>query len=876
MKIKDLEKAIYGEVGQYSTVLKDALSNSISDTYLDEIDDILLELCERDPDRVEQICYINLEHYHKYYRELLYGYTLNTLLKALIIKKETQKIMQYFVQSIKFSIDNDLYEVGKSITENVKNAFRPDIFKQDECLEILNYNVRFFKKFEKYSECITSMCDAAFYFSSLGASQSAYRILAHAQDIAINNNLLKDQAKILEAQSIVAYEEQDFQYAEKHFEKAINLLNHLKEPVPESLLTNLATAKMNLGKYKDAKLIFKNIVNANNFSDASVKCQVMMNLSVCQRETGEIENAINAIEEIISSFDKLSNLELQIEAHLIASKTYIKANNYQESLRHLTLSVKLIDDQLNGVNRLHYRRGIRERYISRIKSLLFELPHTGNIEEILSPLIFTKCNVFSDWLSVLDWCENIFQDKSIEDKIRVELREKLEKVINLGAPVLYGFREKYDDPFESLVEFADNKEMKKIFKAAAYHLPWQEFDLIMQDIQNNITCKSPFENSTITTIEETIRNKISTGAYLLFVFTDAKYCHLISIFKEQYRIISFPSRPFIVFYVMLLKYQKREVTIRQLISELSKSIQRLSDNFRDLFDDITKFKPTELIIFPDSKSNMLPMIPTIISNEKARVLLKESGFKIKYCPILYKQTNQYIQSQNFFGIWDSSNNLLLSKEELELASNILELKKHHILDLSESEINPNDPNLKHADIIHIAKHGYPISNFTDPVFATVAGPLSKNSVSLEEIQRVFWEYNYNTVVLNACDTSDITNRNYFKSFKTNEVISYSSIFLLNRKSEVISTSWPVSDIVAYIFSFIFYKNLSKGYSLASAYSLSIVNLFGITKDEILKILSHIKNNRVKEQEINQFINLKGKYPFRNLYCYGGYILNSLL
>ena len=195
---------------------------------------------------------------------------------------------------------------------------------------------------------------------------------------------------------------------------------------------------------------------------------------------------------------------------------------------------------------------------------------------------------------------------------------------------------------------------------------------------------------------------------------------------------------------------------------------------------------------------------------------------------------------------------------------------------SQDNLDLSSDDIADADIIHISTHGVPISNFTDPIFASIAGPESNNPLSLEEIHWHFWKYNYELAIINSCDSSDKTSRNFFRIFKSNELIGYSSSFLLNRKASVISLGWPTMDVVCFVFSFLLYKNLSINKNIHYSYFLSLIDLIDLDIDGTIDILSNIQNDELRNNKLENFKNTKQRHPFNTPYCYGAFILSCLL
>ncbi len=67
------------------------------------------------------------------------------------------------------------------------------------------------------------------------------------------------------------------------------------------------------------------------------------------------------------------------------------------------------------------------------------------------------------------------------------------------------------------------------------------------------------------------------------------------------------------------------------------------------------------------------------------------------------------------------------------------------------------------------------------------------TLSYELLQSTSYKMKHKLVLLNACYSGALTNRNYYKLFRTHELLGYPQAFLLNRQSMVIAASWTIVD-----------------------------------------------------------------------------------
>jgi hypothetical protein len=877
MKLDRLKKLVSEKnFDKYKKVLEKYVKKKEPYSLFDELDDFLLNLSKTKPDLTEKISYINLKIYKKYKKKNLHGYTFNTLLGALLTQNKISDFVQIFEKGLKYSIDNDLYHVGLSLVGNVKNAFNPNELKQDECIAILRKVVDFHLNFKKPKDAIGAMCDAAYFFCSFEAFQPAYRVLSDAQEIALKNELLEEQARIFDVQATVAFYENDFKYAIAHYEKSISLFIHLNKAIPEYVYSNLATAKLNISDFSGAKEIYNEILKQKATQKHQIENVILINLSICQRETGEIQAAVENIQQVINNLDVNSDLEVSIEAYLVATKLFIKIGEFEKAQNYLYESILFIDKNIASINRLHYRRAIRDKYCARIKALLHDIPKDFFNNKSLAILAFLKCNTYTDWVALLDWCDDCFNDTSFPNLLRIELKENLESVIQLGAPVLYGFREKYDDPFEAPTDNIENEKSKRLLEATDYSLPWNKFNLSLHKVKKETNKSHPYNYARVLNLVGVLRKKLSGNSALLFILTGKDYCYFYYIASNDVNILKANVQPILEFHVSLIKYRSKEINYIEFIRDLNKTIDFLNKSVSYIADSILTSQPKELLIFPDLYTDNLPLVAAILSNSDIRKHVKSNNFSIKVCPIIYPQKERKPRFKNFLGLYDSHSGLPLINDELNSSSQLNTIEKRTLSDLREANLDYSSDDLSDADIIHISMHGSPISNFTDPIFASISGPELSNSLSLEEINLHFFKYNYELAIINACDSSDKVSKNYFKIFKSNELIGYSTSLLLNRKASVISLGWPTMDLVCFVFSFLYYKNLSINKNIYYSYVLSLIDLIDLDVDGIIDILSNIQNDELRNKKIEIFNKVNQRNPFNTPYCYGSFILSCLL
>lgn len=146
--------------------------------------------------------------------------------------------------------------------------------------------------------------------------------------------------------------------------------------------------------------------------------------------------------------DETISSEFRLELELIAARIAAGALRFDQASAYLNRGVELMAGLLQPVLRLHRRRGLRDRYVLRFEAVMAEFPKCGSIDVVLPALATIRGTMSADWLSLLAWSATCQCDDRVGQSDREALCEVIDRIKIVGAPFLYGYREKYDDPWE--------------------------------------------------------------------------------------------------------------------------------------------------------------------------------------------------------------------------------------------------------------------------------------------------------------------------------------------------------------------------------------------------------------------------------------------
>ncbi|MGA5658045.1 tetratricopeptide repeat protein [Bacillus bombysepticus] len=848
----------------------------IKKDFHDEIEDYcgwLFHISEVNPHKCKNLALLLIEELEKSDHVDIVLLAKCCLIKSLILLDEVKVATEEFQKSLKLAKKNDRQDLGEELINIIFEGLNNMKFLPKEThILILRDIVYFYNHFGEYSESISIMLHIADIFSEFQAFSSAYRILSEAEELAVTENLIEKLADVHSQAGLVAFYEKDFNYAIKVFESAIGILEKIDIKASNNLYINLATSYMQLKQFNKAISVYEKLLEESLTKE--INQTIYLNLVVCYRECENLKKAMGYYNKINKEyFEKKVSSNDRIEFYIISANTYFEYKAYEESLDFLLHAIEVIEDNMEYIYRLHYRRGYRERYYSRVKKLLFRLTNPEIIcqlsyEKLLRIILFTKMNAFSDWLSLNDWVKSI-QTERCTNTEKENLLTIFNKLMNNGMPIIYGYHEKYDDPFEEYGSYSP--ELQNIPSVSSL---WNEFNVVINQLINKYSFETPYKNANSEVIFDKVVEKRNKGnIFMIFSYESGE--SIIFLYSNGKNITRFdvPIKHYRHFLNTLEKYQLKNKTLKEFVKELQESIRIYEEYFEGLINEIKEYSCSDLIMINNDSLKLFPMIPILYNKESIRKLISNGALSISTVPILSQSHYKESLPNSYLGIFEPFKELPLLEEELKLNEQFNAFKNTKRVNLAfEEEIE----DIQSVEFIHMASHGFPISKFSDPIFSSISGPLSKNSFSFAEIQRRFNKYDYKVVFLSMCDSSDQTNNNFFKAFGTDESISFPSLMLLNRKSIVISINWPILDIIPYVFTYYLLEEIQKTNVVVTAFNKAQIKLYNMTIKELLNILDCISDKDLREKKKNMFkAQEENNCPFKNPYIYGAFTLSTL-
>lgn len=848
---------------------------------LDELDDELLKIVERRPNDVERICRINSTVIEKLpdeeMRVHLLAYNFSTRLIAAIYRGSVLDAKAIFTDGIGHCRKHELYEAGKSISQNIFGLWMLAAMPSDEALYFLMVVKEFYEELGKHADCVEVLCAAALHFADAAAFQSAYRAIHDAQQIASDQNSLRWQAVILETQGMVALIEGDLDCADGEFKKCFKICAHLGKTLSPQLRANAALVKMRREDYGGAKGLYEELLK-NYLADGDEvhTRQIRINLLVCCRELSDSKETEILCAQIETELDQY-DLQSRIEGKLVLAKTYVATRDLSRAGKHLREACFLIQERIDDYQRLHYRRGMREHYVGRIKRLLAEIDSSGDAENVLPMLLLCSSNAMLDWLAVLRWCDTVLKSETIPPETKAKVKNKMEELIRFGTPFLYGPREKYDDPFEFASPKAMEQMSEEVARAADYSRPWREFNDVTAEICQNFGNSSPFEDASIIKCVERIETRLAAGSTFLFSYVCETGCEFFFVYGGQYFRETIAIDAIKEFWESLHEYQKGGRACRKLFQkQLEKVEADIATILKTVVATLEKSAASALVLVPDMFTEGLPIFPSVLASGMIRLRMKEGKFEFLTCPALWEEQGDCQVGGASLFMSNSEEKLEFAESERAVVQKAFPTNCSLALDLNSADLDFSKPPISSAEHLHLATHSVPANAFSDPSFVSTSLDVKKDSVWLESVQRESHKLQFRLVVLDGCNTGTTSNWNYYRRFATNEKVGLSSVFLLNRRCAVIATQWNEPEIASFTFSSLFYRRLESQRHGVRAFALAMVDLYELDVEATIEVFRGILDEGIREKRCEAIAAAASQHPFRSAYCLGLFQCHSLL
>lgn len=821
---------------------------------LEEIDDYLINLISDSPDmdkvrEVECCAQIAVTLINPQIYGYSFSWALHSLLACKCILGKVDDVITILKNLISHCVDTGSITPCVSVIRNIKQGLLGEI-AVDKYPYLMNVIIDFLKENKFEREVVECYISAAYFFSDNDSYQSAIDVLNDALEYLGENKSLDNEAEleILTVKHGICIVSEDYASAIEIWNKLLEGCEEIGISPADTLILNHATLLMQLDEFDDAIKLYLEILSREDF-EVKRKAIISSNISACYREKGDRNTASKYMRDTRKILKELGDDSFDddflLEIELIDAKNNVFYGDQVALLKCLSSFACRMNKTLRNIFKIHYRRGVRSRYVGRFEHLIASIAETGTAEDIIPLLALSRVNQSSDWLSILKWKEDISSIVSHDELMK--LSETIERLASYGAPHLYGFAEKYDNAL-----YGNNDD------------PWDSFISQAEELRFKYNINSPYHYTSMECVSTLLFDRIKEGYALIFDFS-ASQSKLITISDGCYIMENIPEKEGRDFFFELNKFRggnnNRADFNQALINYQTTLIYNLTNSIA-----ILENSSRGVIFFP-SKMDFLPLNTLLIGNEKIRNKILLGEFEIRSCLCLHPKDESY-EIHSCLGMVESVTNLEYDKTEIQHFMNTAGLNGEII---SPAEQKDFFERAAAYDSIVISQHGFSASLFTDPVFADLAGPHAERSaLSYENLQSYSYKMNYKLVLLNACYGGALVNRNYFKLFRTHELLGYPQAFLLNRKSTVIAASWTIVDRYNALMMHNF-SNYIKVHSPSKSYGMSLAKAFEMSVSEIKSALNEVSSEALVLPS-DKNLDLIRRQPF----CFATYQIYTLL
>jgi hypothetical protein len=523
-------------------------------------------------------------------------------------------------------------------------------------------------------------------------------------------------------------------------------------------------------------------------------------------------------------------------------------------IKRLHEASQRLDRILTDVLRLHHRRGIRERYITRIEGLLRGLAPMGRATDALLPIVASRGNAMGDWLTILAWASQVKQSRTLSENTIQQLDRALRGIRDIGAPHLFGPREKWDDAWN-------------VHNATDV---WDELSSIAAIIHNQ-TANRPLDLATAQYQTDLCLSRLSQG-HCIMVMTYAGEDPLLWYFiGDKYKQISIPWAPVREWYASQLKYAQQLIDLGTFTAALSKLISALALWLDDVFTDIADAGCGSLRFIEDC-FNDIPLIEFALRNARLSARMAVGKFEVRMVPALVEPVEVDGVISTTAAIIDHQENLLLAPFEAACFVRAAGLPPAAPLaDEGNLELL-----LSGYDALVVSTHGHSLKFFTDAYFAQLGSSEHPHQISLAALQEAAPDLQLRLILVNACYSGSRSSRNLQTQFRTSDSVAIPNIFLLNRKAVALAGMWKISDTACFTLTHLVGEGLKLGLAPSAALARAIARMRLITRSVVIKILTENLSDLTQVEALRRISDAPESGMFSNPYFTAGFTIHGLL
>jgi hypothetical protein len=692
---------------------------------------------------------------------------------------------------------------------------------------------------------------SALHYSRHGASQAAYRAIADVERLAHETGSQPLLARALQAAVAVSCEEGDADFAVNAGRQALAILAELDAGPPVALLGNLGTAFMRTGDTVNGELYLRRALNESE-AGSGIHSMLMVNLAACLRKAGKTADAQAIIAEARAAYDGTRDPESLLELELVAARIFAESGDTAAVGTALAAAARAFDQMLRHVLRFHHRRGLRERYLPRFDGLMAAMPDEGPAGEALEALVACRGNAIGDWLALLEWSRRTAALVQTDEAAALE--QALEGLRGEGVPHLFGFLEKYDDVWGPR-------------NPAGYQ--WDRLSQIIATL--NDRSGPALGQASQTTMIDAVRRRLAEGNCIMAI-THAGEPMLWSFHGGRYRRTALPADTRSDWHAALLRFSQGETGRQEFAGALDAWLDAVSPLIGPVLDDLASGGVRSIRYLQDFGPSP-PVTALAMRHPGLLERMRQGMFEVRLVAALVLSAEPHQISGGVAAIVDCDSELLLPRHEAAAFAEAANLPPPVVIDTSATDELPEL--VGDAQVLIVSTHGTPVTNYTDPYFASIGGK-TPHPVSISRLQAHGDRLGLRLVLLNACYSGAGSARNFQQRFRTADAVSFPAWSLLSGRTIACASAWRTSDTAQYLFSRFAGEGLGAGLPPSGAVTAAMARLHLVTRDEAIAALSAIADSADRARAIGRLANAPQNGAFSHPYLGGAMVIHSLL
>lgn len=717
---------------------------------------------------------------------------------------------------------------------------------------------RVFRTLGDLDRLVMALLTASAIFEDQDALSAAQRALSDAREVAETQKSFDLLAKILERKAAIEYRSHQFKPAIAAAQAARDLRALQGQPPSASLANIVATSLMNLDRDAEALPVYEDALALLGPVEHAFRSVLLTNLAACRRKAGELTEAQRAIDQarLVPFEDELS--ESNLERELVAARISTSAGRPGDAFAAIAAAARFMNSLLSPILRLHRRRGVRHRYVVRFEMAMRDLPDEGNVEDVLPALATIRGSLIADWMSLLDWAGELQSASTISESEKNELRDRLDVIKGFGSPFLYGFREKYDDPWEP----------------GAFARPWDELGVLIRRFRPRVT-SAPYDGVTLDRAVALLRQRLADGYAIAIPTFGGPSMYVWIMFHDGYRRVEIPDEATSALFGQRTLFQQGSISRDAFNASLTSVLRAAGAVLNPELDRLLDQGATGLLYFQDLL-DCVAMPAIAMSHDAVRCRIATGDFEMALTPVIYPARAQApVVAPRLLSVSDKGEaDLLLAGHEAEVAARLMRASDH--VTVQANDHFGFDEAFDAADMLIVSTHGRSIAQFTDPHFAHLGGGTERHVISVDGLQRRVPGAKLRIAILNACHSGASAHKSLFANHRTHDLASYPNLLLLNGAACVSAAGWRISDTAGFAFNALAARFLFEGDVPARALGRAAAKLRNLRKSELFDLLDLIGDQAVSAQARERLQTAPEVGMFSSPYLSGSFQVYRLL